>query len=322
VYFESVDALTADAPATTTEKAYLFDVETKDLQYLPGVRGEPIAARPDLSAFLFARIANGGLNKARIGVWANGSATTYWEAVSNKEVLNGRVTPDGNSFIFGTNAPIPGGFNSGGYEQVYRYDIPTAEFSCISCPPETVSPEGPAMIAHTSTAEPAVYGDGKLRETRGMSTDGSRVFFDTPDPLVSQDANGVRDVYMWENGKISLISTARSGKDSYLLDNSPSGNDVFFATQEALAPEDTDGAYDVYDARVGGGFPKPNPPTSCLSGCQTTESAPSYTEAGSTMFSGAGNAKPKHHKKKQAKKKPKHHQKHSKQAKHQRKGAH
>lgn len=321
VYFESVDALTADAPATTTEKAYLFDVETEDLQYLSGVRGEPVAARPDLSAFIFARIANGGLNKARVGVWANGSQTTFWEAVAFKYTLNGRVTPDGNSLIFGTDAPLPG-FNSGGYQQVYRYDIPTEEISCISCPPETVSPEGPAEIAHASTSEPGVWGDGKLRDSRGMSTDGNRVFFDSPDPLVPQDANGVRDVYMWEDGQISLISTGRSGRDSYLLDNSESGNDVFFATAEGLAPEDTDGAYDVYDARVGGGFKVANPPASCSSGCQTTESAPGYTDAGSSTFSGAGNAKPHHKKKAHHKKKSNKKSKHSKQAKHQRKGAH
>ena len=41
------------------------------------------------------------------------------------------------------------------------------------------------------------------------------------------------------------------------LDASASGDDVFFATRERLAPTDTDELVDVYDARVDGGFPAP-----------------------------------------------------------------
>jgi hypothetical protein len=35
-----------------------------------------------------------------------------------------------------------------------------------------------------------------------------------------------------------------------LLGSSESGDDIFFATAESLVPGDTDGGYDVYDARV------------------------------------------------------------------------
>ena len=39
-----------------------------------------------------------------------------------------------------------------------------------------------------------------------MSEDGTRVFFQSPDPLVGADVNGVPDVYEWENGHVYLIS--------------------------------------------------------------------------------------------------------------------
>ena len=68
-----------------------------------------------------------------------------------------------------------------------------------------------------------------------------------------------KDVYEWENGVVYLISSGKSPLDSFFLDNSENGDDVFFATAQGLVPGDTDGAYDVYDARV----PQPgdNPPS-------------------------------------------------------------
>ena len=293
VYFESIDPLTSDAPVDATEKAYLFDVETKDLQYLAAVRGEPIAAAPDLSNFVYGRTANGGANPGRVGLWNGTTATNFATSPSKKMVLNGRSTPDGKVFLFETNLAIPGFNNGGGFtEQVYRYDVTASRLECISCPPETVTPESNAELSHNQTQEPQVPVDGKLTDARAMSADGQRVFFDTGDPLVKQDANGVRDVYLWEQGKVSLISSGRSSKESYFLDNSESGNDVFFTTSEGLNPEDTDGAYDVYDARVGGGFSVVGPPAPCSGGgCQTPEAPPSFNAAGSSELNGAGNVK-------------------------------
>ena len=57
-------------------------------------------------------------------------------------------------------------------------------------------------------------------------------------------------MYEWENGVVYLISTGQCPLDSHLMDSSENGDDVFFATAEGLGPGDTDGGYDVYDARV------------------------------------------------------------------------
>jgi hypothetical protein len=203
-------------------------------------------------------------------------------------------------FLFKTNAQIPGGFNDGnGFEQIYRYAVSSKELDCISCPPTPVAPSGDTHISYDSR-EPGKSNGGDAVpvttiETRGMSADGTRVFFDTPDPLVTRDTNGKSDVYEWEDGKIYLISSGSSNEGSFFLDSSESGGDAFFATAEGVVPGDSDGAYDVYDARI----PRPgdDPPPSAVpckgSVCQGPPSVPVLLGApASESFSGAGNLAP------------------------------
>jgi hypothetical protein len=116
-----------------------------------------------------------------------------------------------------------------------------------------------------------------------MSADASRIFFNTPDPLVPADANTGRfptggpfgaftagqDVYEWEGGKNSLVSDGTSTTGSFLGGTTPTGNDVFFTTRTQLVPQDTDGYFDIYDARVGGGFPPSTTPGTA--NCQSAE---------------------------------------------------
>ena len=100
---------------------------------------------------------------------------------------------------------------------------------------------------------------------RFISTDGNRVFFDSPEPLVPEDGNSRQDVYEWERessgsctpgsgvngGCVDLLSGGTSAASSWLLDASASGEDVFIATRAQLSSVDQNYAYDVYDARVG-----------------------------------------------------------------------
>ncbi len=79
------------------------------------------------------------------------------------------------------------------------------------------------------------------------------------------------------------------------MDNSESGDDVFFATAEGLVAGDTDGQYDVYDARA----PQPgdNPPSVAVpcegAACQGPPRVPAPLGApSSATFSGLGNAAP------------------------------
>ena len=103
------------------------------------------------------------------------------------------------------------------------------------------------------------------------------------------------DVYEWENGVVYLISTGKSLYDSYLLDSSENGNDVFFATAEGLVPGDTDGGFDVYDARIPhAGEPYPPAAVPCEgSVCQGPPNVPApLTPPASATFTGLGNPAP------------------------------
>ncbi len=301
VYFQSTDQLTADAPDDGTKKAYVFDVAAESTTYLPGVQGEVIAASDDLSRFLYASAVNPSILVGPLGVWADGHATTI--ATRDQPVVavesnfrrqawieDGRTTADGSSFVFQSNSPLPGGFNnSSGWEEVYRYETASGKLECLSCAPEGQTPTSNSHLSDNGQTPPMNDLNGQLRATRAMSSDGKRVFFATENALVERDTNGMRDVYEWEDGKVQLISTGRSQYHSYLLDTSASGDDVFIATREGLAGDDRDGAFDVYDARIGEGFPAEPAKPECVSNCRPpSDAAPAMPSAATVTFTGAG----------------------------------
>jgi hypothetical protein len=92
------------------------------------------------------------------------------------------------------------------------------------------------------------------------------------------------------------VSDVAGDYESFFLDATPNGNDVFFATEDQLVPSDTDFHVDVYDARVDGGFPVSVAPAACENGdsCEGPVALqPSVFGApASATFSGAGNLAP------------------------------
>lgn len=101
-----------------------------------------------------------------------------------------------------------------------------------------------------------------------LSSDGSRVFFETAEPLVSEDHNEVLDVYEWHAGGLGLISSGKSPYPSRFGGAGSDGETVVFQTAETLLPRDRDGGdLDLYVARPGGGFAEEEPDTSCDEAC-------------------------------------------------------
>jgi hypothetical protein len=137
-----------------------------------------------------------------------------------------------------------------------------------------------------------------------MSADGRLVFFSTTEALVPEDTNRAVDVYEYDapTGTVHLLSTGSDPLDSYFMSSSASGANVFFLTRQQLVGADTDNSYDMYDARIDGGFREPSPPSPPCSGdtCQGQETAaPSAASPASASVTGStkkGKAvKPKRH---------------------------
>jgi hypothetical protein len=189
-----------------------------------------------------------------------------------------QVTPDGGVFVFTT----------------------------VLNPADPSAPSGPGLYRYAADSGTVtkIADDGSLTENkllttdvecikrRALSTDGSFVFFASPDPLVPEDVNGKTDVYEWRDGSIGLISSGVSEQAAQLLGTTSDARDVFFTAGDPLVPQDQDNVQDVYDARVGGGFPPPPPPPpdcradACRPGLV---SPPTLPNPGSSSFAGRGN---------------------------------
>jgi hypothetical protein len=229
-------------------------------------------------------------------------ATTF---IAQTSPINGaeeapgtEVTPDGHSMVFMSSQSLTGYENMGMIE-VFVYDQGTGRLVCASCDRSGEAPPvnaGNGTAAYLPAHSPGVY------QPRWISEDGSRVFFDSNEPLVAQDRNGKQDVYEWErdgagscrhsNGCVYLLSGGSSTDNSYLLDASANGNDVFIVTRAQLAPQDQNEFFDLYDARVGA-VPPPVPPQCSGTGCQGLPGAPPiFATPSSVTFNGVGNFPP------------------------------
>jgi hypothetical protein len=197
--------------------------------------------------------------------------------------------------------------------QLFRVDSVDSSVDCVSCaspsdpePKLGIEDEDGSQI----NASPGVYESG----------DGSYAFFVTPSALVPEDQNGEvpaelahgegipehpagspsNDVYEWRApgvggcarlaGCVSLITPGTDGYLVALLGSAHEGRDVFFTTHSSLLPQDNDHAGDIYDARIGGGFPAAVVPVECEGdACSTPASPPVDQTPSSSTFSGAGN---------------------------------
>jgi hypothetical protein len=244
-----------------------------------------------------------------------------------------RVTPDGQTLVFSSTRSLTGYDNKpcgrgGTCVEVYVYSAGSQSLHCISCNPTGEAPNGDAELS-TATLNAHLIPISHVRGTisRNVSPDGSRVFFQTPDPLVASDTNeetgcaprqinyrtirDCSDVYEWEapgapggscqapevnGGCLYLLSTGKSTSPSFFIDASVDGTSAFIATTSQLVPADRDELYDLYDARTDGGLAAQHalPPAPCASGeaCHGPAlAAPEMPSPDSSSFQGPGNSK-------------------------------
>lgn len=240
------------------------------------------------------------------------TAVEPWRRVS-------RVTPDGDSMVFMSRASLTGMDNADTVNgqadaEVFRYDASDDELLCVSCSPAGASPTGRQFVMNKNPSgywyASSIPGwEFQLHAPRVLADDGSRVFFNSFSKLALADTNGVQDVYQWEapgsgeceqtspefsdvsGGCVTLITNGKDEADSEFIDANADGDDVFFTTGASLVSWDP-AQIDLYDARVGGGFPPPpSPPAECVGeSCQPRTPPPAVAPVGSNV-PGAGNPK-------------------------------
>jgi hypothetical protein len=295
-FFVSRDVLAKSATGTSPEGSgpwtYEFNLNTEKVTYLPGVEGSIVTSSQDGSSFIFKNTTT-----RKIELWSGGpgpveigSYSTPAEPEIEGAATRGPTAGD-TVFVFDTNAVVehaPAFNNSAALAQSYRYDVASQTLACVSCAPAG-APQRP--VEANSQAHPRMVAD-----------EGRRVFFGTTAKLLSRDTNGVADVYEWEQvgegschteeregGCVYLISSGTSRDPSFYLENDESGDNVFFSTKEGLVKGDSDESYDVYDARVNGGFPEVVPPTECASACRRGSGAPPLASPLTTALGPSGN---------------------------------
>lgn len=236
-----------------------------------------------------------------------------------------RVSGDHAAFV--SRAPLTGYDNadtdSGELDtEVFLYDAGVDKLVCASCNPSGARPTGRENSRTKNTTSDSLPApewiagwfeghETPLYVSRELSADGKRLFFNSADALVARDTNGRADVYQWEapgegtcstgspsysarnGGCVDLISSGLSGRDSTFVDASPSGEDVFFTTLSNLVPADYD-LIDVYDARIGGGFPPPPPAAVECEGeaCQSPPPAPAPPAPASSGYPASDDVSP------------------------------
>jgi hypothetical protein len=304
IVFNSLERLTADTPLTPDiPRYYRFDTATQDLVRLDGMDGTPPADAqhgPELAGRVLAVADDGSVlfqlegDPVRLVLWRDGQVLpvgTFTQG-SIGEHVSMHVSSDNSTFVFQAANPFEGGSSTHqpGSVEVYRYVVgQTGPPTCISCVAAGQTSEGDALINPRSGGG-QVWAGMTLNDVRNVSPDGKWVFFETRNGLVTRDTNGRRDVYEWADGAVSLISTGQSTRDVGLIDSSVSGDSVFFATSEGIDPRDVDDAYDVYVARVGGGFGHHEQVACEGDGCQAPAGpALALAPPVSVSFTGGGN---------------------------------
>jgi hypothetical protein len=202
--------------------------------------------------------------------------------------------------------------------------------SCASCNPTGARPQGifdreafPGLLVdrprtwgnHWIASSIPGFTQYSVDQTNYQSrylSDSGRLFFNSSDALVPQDANGKEDVYEYEPdgigscalqvGCANLISSGSSAEESAFLDASTSGDDVFFMTAAQLVVSDIEPEdFDVYDAHVCTSESPCSPEaTTAPPLCVTTDSCRAasppqpliFGPPPSATFNGAGNAPP------------------------------
>jgi hypothetical protein len=252
--------------------------------------------------------SNGTVSTVALGSEA-ADPSTYPPATGSS-----RVSAGGSLLLFVSKASLTGYDNTDKVthlpdSEVFLFNA--GQLRCVSCNPFGKTPIGPSTIPG-AVPNGSAPGSVQAYKPRVLTANGKRVFFNSGDALVTSDSNtlpasgtGIPDAYEWEargegscavaGGCIGIISNGSLPNGASFVDASSDGGDAFFLTAASLVPADP-GSVDLYDARVGGGFPEPTAPIPCEGdACQVLPPVPAEPTL-ATQEEGLGNPPIVYHK--------------------------
>jgi hypothetical protein len=208
-----------------------------------------------------------------------------WAREDERPVL---TSGEGRYLVFVSVADLTDEGLSSGKSQVFQYDAATGALVRVSIGQNGYNNDGKDPIAGSAITNgfPSSYRYVRVDSPTSASgvqapADGA-VFFSSPDALTPQALSDqtdfvgqpVSNIYEYRVGHVYLLSDGRdvsavnAAPGVSLAGADPSGDDVFFFTSDSLVPGDGNTQQDLYDARVGGGFPTPAQAGDCGEACQ------------------------------------------------------
>ena len=197
-------------------------------------------------------------------VWRTDAAhpagqTTFVARLPENNPGVAQTTSDGRYLVLQTAGRLLPS-DTDGSSDIYRYDADAGE------------------LVRVSTAFSGAGGNGEFDARLGsvgnlkspphdshpsISDNGKLIVFATEEALSPADGDGEPDAYLWNDGHaLGSVAPLAPGKDisggkspgQVTIDGS--GQDIYVQTAERLTPSDADFGADVYDLRIGGGFPQ------------------------------------------------------------------
>jgi hypothetical protein len=237
----------------------VYFVATGVLASNSGVGGDPAHAGDD-NLYVWERDTAHPDGRMTFVAKLNSGDAGLWGSEAEFAGRQAQTTDDGRYLLFASRARlIDHGLqaDTDDAEDLYRYDADNGSILRVSTGIGGVggNADDDAEISANRHAE-SFPTDGPRT---ALSADGRTVAFKTDEALSPEDVNGEKDVYVWHDGRVSLVSGGKPTLNGSILAEtsawlSPSGRDLYFQTTARLAANDVDTQLDIYDARIDGGF--------------------------------------------------------------------
>lgn len=258
VYFVALGALggvNAEglAPVRGAENMYVYDSQTRRLAFIAELCTGPVLSGETEDHRCPRSVSKEVVSLNDTGLWGG--------------IQFAQSNSDGHYLVFSTFARLRED-DTDDARDIYRYDAQTGLIEHISFGEAGYDANG-NNSAFDATIPPGGIQPGEEvkrqheMNTRAISEDGTKIVFTSSEPLSPDATNGLANVYEWQEkkpaevgeGSVSLVSSGSATTPDNGAVISPSGGNVFFVTSGLLVSQDTDESTDIYDARLGGGFP-------------------------------------------------------------------